>query len=338
MGGLSCRFKTKSAFSGKQIAAFRLAVGEGYFVLPALPYLPVFSLLVAPFSLFAPAKLNLFLAITGRRADGFHDLVSVVCQLDCGDTLRVEPQAAGYALACDDPAVPVDGSNLVLKAATAFAARTGWQGGAAFFLEKRTPMGAGLGGGSSDGVAALRGLDRLTGGAHSSALPELAAGLGSDCPLFLQTAPVVMRGRGEHVERLADASATRLRGRRVLVFKPAFGIATPWAYAQLVRSAPAGYLPPAEAEARLADWLSRPDAPAEDLLFNNMEPPAFRKFLALPTLLDQLRADFGLHPRMSGSGSACFAFLGSAADAAPIIAAIRAAWGPSSWVIEARIL
>ncbi|HEY1111896.1 MAG TPA: 4-(cytidine 5'-diphospho)-2-C-methyl-D-erythritol kinase [Opitutaceae bacterium] len=290
------------------------------------------------FSLFAPAKLNLFLAITGRRADGFHDLVSVVCQLDQGDTLRVEPQADGFALGCDDPAVPVEGGNLVLKAAAAFAERTGWSGGARFFLEKRTPMGAGLGGGSSDGVAALRALDRLSGGAHAAALPELAARLGSDCPLFLQTAPVVMRGRGERVDVLPEMAANRLRGRRVLVFKPAFGIATPWAYGQLVKAAPGGYLPAAEAEARLADWLARPDAPAEELLFNNMEPPAFRKFLALPTLLERLRAEFGLRPRMSGSGSACFAFVGVEVDTAPIVAAIRAAWGESSWVKEARIL
>lgn len=291
-----------------------------------------------PISIFAPAKLNLFLAITGRRADGFHDLVSVVCQLDQGDTLRIEPQAEGFALACDDPAVPVDGSNLVLKAAAAFAAHTGWSGGASFHLEKRTPMGAGLGGGSSDGVAALRALDRLSAGAHAAVLPELAAGLGSDCPLFLTTWPVVMRGRGERVEALPEAAAARLRGRRVLVFKPAFGIATPWAYGQLVKAAPAGYLPAAEAEARLAGWLARPEAPAEDLLFNNMEAPAFRKFLALPTLLERLQADFGLRPRMSGSGSACFAFVGADVDTTPIVTAIRAAWGPSSWVIEARIL
>lgn len=310
----------------------------GHFVLSALPGLPVSYRSVESFSLSAPAKLNLFLAITGRRADGFHDLVSVVCQLDHGDTLRAEPQASGFSLTCDDPAVPVDGTNLVLKAATAFAARTGWSGGARFFLEKRTPMGAGLGGGSSDGVAALRALDHLSGGAHASVLPELASGLGSDCPLFLQTGPVVMRGRGERVAPLPETAAARLRGRRVLVFKPAFSIATPWAYGQLVKSAPASYLPSAEAEARLADWLTRKDAPAEDLLFNNMEPPAFRKFIALPVLLERLRADFGLAPRMSGSGSACFAFVGAKVDTTPIVAAIRAAWGPSSWVIEARIL
>ena len=295
-------------------------------------------------SVFAPAKLNLFLAITGRRPDGFHDLVSVVAQLDFGDTVKCEVRSAksevefGLALTCSEPDVPCDDTNLVLKAARAFAAATGWRGRAEFFLEKRIPMGAGLGGGSSDAVATLRALNQLAGEILTpDALDKLARELGSDCPLFLHAAPVVMRGRGERVESLPENAALRLRGRRVLVFKPAFGIATPWAYAQLAAQAPLSYLPPAEAEARLAAWLADPVAPAEALLWNNMEPPAFRKFVALPVLLAQLRRDFGLQPRMSGSGSACFAFVDEGTSAAPIMSAIRAAWGESAFVIEARI-
>ncbi len=296
--------------------------------------------MVSPISIFAPAKLNLFLAITGRRPDGFHDLVSVVAQLDFGDTLHAEA-ADGFALTCSDPEVPGDASNLVLKAARAFAAATGWTGGARFTLEKRVPVGAGLGGGSSDAVAALRALNRLAGPLHTlpaSRLADLAAQLGSDCPLFLADGPVVMRGRGERLEPLLEAAARRLRGRRVLVFKPAFGIATPWAYAQLAAMAPAGYLPAEQAEARLAGWVRAEGAPAEELLFNNMEPPAFAKFLALPVLLAQLQRDFGLSARMSGSGSACFALLDAATPAAPIVAAIREAWGASAFVEEARLL
>lgn len=292
-----------------------------------------------PLTVFAPAKLNLFLAVTGRRADGFHDLVSVVAPLAWGDTLTATP-AAEFSLACSDPAVPVDGANLVLRAAAAFAAATGWSGGAAFHLEKRIPMGAGLGGGSSDAVAALRALGRLAGPAATLApgrLAALAAGLGSDCPLFLADGPVVLRGRGERVEPLPAAAAQRLRGRRVLVFKPAFGIATPWAYSRLAAQAPAGYLPAAEAEARLERWLADPAAPAEALLGNNMEPPAFSKFVALPVLLDELRARFGLAPRMSGSGSACFALLDEKTDPAPVVAAVRDAWGESAFVQVTRL-
>ncbi len=207
-------------------------------------------------------------------------------------------------------------------------------------IEKRMPMGAGLGGGRSDAVAALRALQRLAGPAHAlapEALAELAAQLGSDCPLFLRAEPVVMRGRGERVAALPGAAARRLRGRRVLVFKPGFGIPTPWAYGRLAAVAPAGYLPAAEAEARLAAWCDDPAAPAEALLFNNLETPAFTKFVALPVLLDRLRARFGVEPRMSGSGSACFALLGAGTDVEPWRVVIRAAWGESAFVAEARL-
>jgi len=298
---------------------------------------------VSSLSQFAPAKLNLFLAVTGRRADGFHDLVSLVAPLTFGDTLRAEP-AAGLSLSCAEPGIPVDATNLVLKAASAYAEAAtagGEEGaGAKFFLEKRIPTGAGLGGGSSDAVAALRLLNRFAGTARAldeAELARVAAQVGSDCPLFLHDGPVVMRGRGERVTALPAAAASRLRGRRVLVLKPGFGIPTPWAFGRLAAVAPAGYLPAAEAEARLAAWVDDAAAPLENLLFNNMEAPAFAKFLALPVLLEQLRAKFGLAARMSGSGSACFALVGEGTDVAPILAAIREAWGPSAFAIEARL-
>lgn len=291
-------------------------------------------------SLFSPAKLNLFLAVTGRRADGFHDLVSVAAPLDFGDELEARSRERGagsqFTLACDRPEVPVDGSNLVLKAAAAFAAATGWPGGVDFKLTKRIPVGAGLGGGSSNAVAALRALNQLSGGALAEdKLAAIAASLGSDCALFLHNAPVVMRGRGERIEALPVSAATRLRGRRVLLFKPSFGISTPWAYGRMAAEAPAHYWPAAAAEARLAAWLGG-NAPAEELLANNMEGVAFAKFIALPVLLAQLERGFGVTARMSGSGSACFAVLRDEDAPAPLVAAIRAAWGPRCFVQEAR--
>ncbi|AOS44896.1 4-diphosphocytidyl-2-C-methyl-D-erythritol kinase [Lacunisphaera limnophila] len=259
-------------------------------------------------TVFSPAKLNLFLAVTGRRPDGFHDLVSVAAPLDFGDELEAETGGRGYALACDDPAVPVDGSNLVLRAAGAYAVATGWDEPVRFRLTKRIPVGAGLGGGSSNAVAALRALNQLAGGRLGEAqLAGLAAALGSDCALFLAQAPVVMRGRGERVEPLAPGAAARLRGRRVLVFKPAFGISTPWAYGRMVARG-TDYLPADQAEARLARWLGG-EAAAEELLYNNMEPAAFEKYVPLPLLLAKLRAEFGVAVAMSGSGSACYALL-----------------------------
>jgi 4-diphosphocytidyl-2-C-methyl-D-erythritol kinase len=199
-------------------------------------------------------------------------------------------------------------------------------------------MGAGLGGGSSNAVATLRGLNALAGGPlEETTLGTLAAQLGSDCPLFLRDGPVVMRGRGERVEPLPAGAAARLAGQRVLIFKPAFSINTAWAYRRMAQAAPEAYLPGPQAEARLAAWLADPAAPVEQLLFNNMERPAFAKFLSLPALLLQLESEYGLAPRMSGSGSACYTLLPAGMAAASAGAAIRAAWGPAALVTEARI-
>lgn len=292
---------------------------------------------VSELTLFSPAKLNLFLAITGRRPDGFHDLVSVVAPLAWGDTLTIEA-ADGFSLGCSGADVPVDGSNLVLKAAEAFRAATGWRGGARFTLEKRIPMGAGLGGGSSNAAAALRGLNELAGALLKPVvLLEIAARIGSDCALFMHDGPVVMRGRGERVEPLAAAGAARLLGRKVLIFKPAFGISTPWAYGRMAADTPRSYLPAELAEARLAAWLGADGGAAEDLLLNNMEGPAFAKFPALPLLLDQLRNEFQLRPRMSGSGSACFAFLAEDTPVATITERIRNAWGESAFWVQTQL-
>lgn len=307
-------------------------------------------------SIFAPAKLNLLLAVTGRRPDGFHDLVSVVARVDVGDTLRLETTEAGavtgegsgepvhnqFELTCNDPEVPLGESNLVIRAAHRFASDTGWTGRGRFQLEKQLPMGAGLGGGSSDGVAALQALNTVTGERLSGEqLAAAATSLGSDCALFLRDGPVVMRGRGERVEDLPAPVTKRLQGRRVLIFKPDFGISTPWAYGQMIAH-PETYLPSTSAEARLAGFMAAatdPDPARLDVaLFNNMELPAFAKYVALPTLLDQLRQRFALAPRMSGSGSACFAFLPDGAPVAEITRAIHDAWGKSAWVRETRIL
>ena len=293
---------------------------------------------VSIIAVFSPAKLNLFLAITGRRADGFHDLVSVAAPVTFGDTLWIEPTAAGaFSLVCDDPAVPVDGTNLILRAAKLFAEKTGAAAGARFVLEKRIPMGAGLGGGSSNAVAALLGLNRLAARPLGrEALLELAVKLGSDCALFWAGAPVVMRGRGERVEPLAAAACERLRGRRVLIFKPDFGIATAWAYGRMAAGSPASYLPEAAAETRLAGWLGGVE-PLEKLLFNNMEAPAFAKFVALPTLLEQLRAEFGLAVAMSGSGSACYALLREDSRVDAVVVRILEAWGAHTFIVTTEI-
>lgn len=285
-------------------------------------------------TLFSPAKINLSLAITGRRADGFHELVSVVTTLAWGDTLRATwTGGTGPAtLVCAAPEVPTDASNLVLRAAAVFADATGWRGQVSFELEKRIPVGAGLGGGSGNAVTALRALEALSGTELGWVRRlALAAGLGSDCPLFCHEGPVIMRGRGERVELLGAEAAARLRGRRVLIFKPSFGVATAGAYAALTER-PDWYAGAASEEARLAEWVANPAAPAEALLVNTLEQPVFAKWVALPAMLAWLRERHGVEARMSGSGSACFLLLSPGQDEAPLVETIRAGWGPDAFV------
>jgi 4-diphosphocytidyl-2-C-methyl-D-erythritol kinase len=204
-------------------------------------------------------------------------------------------------------------------------------------LQKRIPVGAGLGGGSSNAAAALRALNQLAGSPLSlEQLGALAAEIGSDCPLFLNDGPMIMRGRGELIQRLPGKAADRISGRRVLVFKPGFGISTPWAYRQLADKAPSSYVSPLEAENRLATWLES-ESRADSLLFNSMEAPAFAKYPALTVLLDRLRKEFGLAVRMSGSGSACFALLDDTAPVEAITTLIRRSWGESALVLQSRL-
>jgi len=286
----------------------------------------------------APAKINLFLAVTGRRGDGYHDLVSVAAPLVWGDAISVETGGDAFSVDCDDPEIPTDGRNLVLKAAAAFAEASGWRGGARISIAKRIPSCAGLGGASSDAVTTLTALNAAAGRPLGAAdLARVASGIGSDCALFLSGAPVVMRGRGERVDALPGEAYSRFRGMRVLLFKPAFAIPTPWSYGRLAAEAPRGYVPALAAEARLGAWIAKAGAPVEELLFNSMERPAFAKFPALPALLELIRHRFGIAARMSGSGSACFALLNENVDARPVEATIRDAWGPSAFVEETRI-
>ncbi|MEM9226960.1 MAG: 4-(cytidine 5'-diphospho)-2-C-methyl-D-erythritol kinase [Verrucomicrobiota bacterium] len=287
-----------------------------------------------------PAKINLLLAITGRRDDGYHELISGVAPLVFGDTLYVyhRDEPGPDTLSCDVPGIPLDQSNLVLAAASAFRERHPVAGHFHFVLEKHIPHGAGLGGGSSNGAGAILALQELCGHPlDESTCYRLAASLGSDCPLFLKREPLIMRGRGEQLEDLAAQAVTALEGRRILLFKPPFAIATAWAYGRM-KAAGDVYIAVDEVEKRLVAWQQQPVWETFPL-FNNMQSVAFEKYVALPVLLRQLREQFGLRCLMSGSGSACFADIESldSTQAEALIDTIRQAWGPEAFIQETQL-
>lgn len=282
----------------------------------------------------AHAKLNLSLAITGRRADGFHELVSLVASVALADHLALH-LGQPLGLTCDDPSLPVDGTNLVLQAAAAYVRRRPGAVVGRFHLAKKIPQGAGLGGGSSDAAAALRLLNRAA--TEPLGLPELesiAAEVGSDCPFFVRGHAAVMRGRGERLEILPAAARAALAGRKVMLVKPPFGVPTPEAYALLAKAGK--YRAAAQAEVELAAWIAQP-ASDPSVLGNDLAAPVFAKYLALPVGLTFFRLTTRVHGHMTGSGSACFAFVSDDFDHARLRAGVRKAWGPGAWVEETVI-
>jgi 4-diphosphocytidyl-2-C-methyl-D-erythritol kinase len=282
----------------------------------------------------AQAKLNLSLAITGRRADGFHELVSLVAPIALADTLTLDV-GRPLGLTCDDAALPVDGTNLVLKAAAAYARRRPAAPTGHFHLTKRVPHGAGLGGGSADAAAALRLLDRASGDPLGpEVLEALAAEVGSDCPFFVRGQAAVMRGRGERLAILPAAARAALAGRKVVIAKPPFGVPTPEAYGLLAQAGK--YRPAAQAEAELAAWVARPSADPANL-GNDLAAPVFAKYLALPAGLASFGRVTGLNWHLTGSGSACFAWADDGFDQAGLRADVGRAWGAGAWVAETVI-
>lgn len=287
--------------------------------------------------LASPAKVNLMLSVHGPQADGFHALTSVVVALDFGDRLSVRKAAGGAdLLRCTDSQVPTGMGNLVMKAATAFRRELGQSVFFEFDLEKHIPMGAGLGGGSSNASTALLGMNTLMEQPFSKQqLMEIAAELGSDCPFFIDPRPSVMRGRGEVIEPLTEEAANKLKGQRLALFRPDFGVETAWAYGQLRAQAPQRYESEALAEARLSQFSESQDLSA--LLFNSFEPVVGRKYLALPCLLEDLRNQ-GINCLISGSGSCCFALLEEISLSPSQMHEIcRNAWGSSVFWVETSI-
>lgn len=280
-----------------------------------------------PRTLAAPAKVNLFLAVTGRRPDGYHELVSLVAPLDLADRLTATPLSPDEPdrLTCDDPALPTGGANLVLKAAAAYRAVAEVPCGVHFALEKHIPEGAGLGGGSSDAAAALRLLDALA----PEPLPpgelhRIAATVGSDVPLFLTAGPSVLRGRGEEVAPLPPEVVARLRGTRLLLLRPEFAVSTAQAYGALARKRT--YLPADVAEGRLAAWFEE-RIDLTDLCANSFEAWAFGKYLTYPALRDRLRTEYRLDLHLTGSGSAAFVLLPPGGQLFPEALLLKDTWG-----------
>jgi 4-diphosphocytidyl-2-C-methyl-D-erythritol kinase len=267
----------------------------------------------------APAKVNLYLRITGLRADGYHTLDSLVVFAGAHDrvmalgaeelSLRVTGPEAG--------ALAGEGDNLVLRAARALAEATGTTRGAALTLEKHLPVASGIGGGSADAAAALRALDALWDTRMGAgALRGIAASLGADVPVCIASRPVRMKGIGEV---LAEAPALPAFG--LVLATPRIALPTPSVFRARRGdfSPPAGTPAPLRDATALAAWL-RP-------LGNDLQDAAIALCPAVQDVLAAIAAQPGcLLARMSGSGATCFGVFPTGLAAEEAAAALPSAW------------
>jgi 4-diphosphocytidyl-2-C-methyl-D-erythritol kinase len=260
----------------------------------------------------APAKLNLFLHVVGRRADGYHLLQTVFHFIDRADQLRFSPRSDGQiVLATPIPGVPPD-SDLTVRAARLLQQASGCTQGATIELDKKLPMGGGLGGGSSDAATVLLALNHLwQTGLSRPALEKLGLTLGADVPVFVH-------GRNTFAEGIGEAfTDVDLPAASYLVLNPAVNVPTPAIFgaAELKRDTPA--IAP-------GDWRHGDG-------HNDLQTVACAKFPAVAEHLDWLR-QYAPQAMMTGSGACVFAEFSSRSTAETVFARLPA--GMSGWLAE----
>lgn len=258
----------------------------------------------------APAKINLGLEVLRRRADGFHDINTLFAAITLADRVTIRTGEPGR-IGCRVPAMPWlenDPTNLCVRAAALLRDAMGRTDlGVEIELEKRIPVGAGLGGGSSDAAAVLRGAPLLWEVAPSETmLMELGARLGSDVPFFLRGGIALGRSRGELLEPVELLPPFHL-----LLLFPGIHVSTPWAYRAVARI---DERPATDLVSTLRRGIDDPEILRRELV-NDFEAPVFHEHPVLVSLKERLYARGALYAAMSGSGSTIFGLFADHAGA-----------------------
>jgi 4-diphosphocytidyl-2-C-methyl-D-erythritol kinase len=245
----------------------------------------------------AAAKVNLVLEVLGKRDDGYHELVTVMQAVDLSDRVTIE-DADVLELRSRVPGVPTDGRNLALRAATALREAAGITRGARITLDKRIPVAAGLGGGSTDAAAALMGLNRLWRLRWPVArLEQVATGLGMDVPFFLRGGTALATGRGERIERLRGSSLG------LVLVNPRFEVSTAEMYGRVT---PEMYSDGRHAKTLSGGFGGRSPARVAASLYNGLQEAAVAAYPPIGRIRAALLAAGALGALMSGSGPTVF--------------------------------
>ena len=254
-------------------------------------------------TVFAPAKINLILRILDRRPDGFHNLWSIMQTVALEDEVRIRlcPGRQGIHLSCDTGQLAADQSNLVYRAAAAVAERAQSSIGLDIELRKRIPMGAGLGGGSSDAAATIIGLNRLLRlGWSPFEMAAVGQSLGSDVPFFLFAPSAFVAGRGESVRPVVIEGA-----RWIVLVNPGFGVNTKWAYQELAATR-TGVTPLSPVQCELDRQLRVSWTQLIAAAENDFEAPVFAAHGKLREIKQSLQVQGAEIALLSGSGAMVF--------------------------------
>jgi 4-diphosphocytidyl-2-C-methyl-D-erythritol kinase len=263
----------------------------------------------------APAKINLYLRVTGRRADGYHELDSIFLPVGISDLVRIEIRTAAepsVTLRCDAPALAAVDANLASRAAAEFMKEYGVAAQVSIELAKRIPVGAGLGGGSSDAGGVLRMMAALCGAPTGDRLARVAVALGADVPFFLDPCPSRVRGIGEHREPLP--AMPRLP---VVIAIPPVEVPTAQIFRALERVHWSGAAPESDIREIVAGRIT------PDVTVNDLAAPAMHLYPAIARLRAALEQEGAQASAMSGSGGAVFGVFSDAAAAQRAAISIR---------------
>lgn len=280
----------------------------------------------------SPCKINLILNILGKRPDGFHELETLMYPIGIWDRITLERVAKpGIELTCNDSQLPADRTNLVWKAAHAFLDAASVESGLRIRLEKKVPLAAGLGGGSSNAANTLLGLNEMFGHPLTEGrLAELASAIGSDVAFFLQPFPATAHGRGERI--VAHSFFPVLTGLHVVLIHPGFGVSTAWAYQRLARFPEVLNGRPGRV-LDLIEKLDRHDlAGAAGCFYNSLERPVLEKFPILAMYQEFFREHGAIASLMSGSGSTTFALIQGEGAAHDLAGRFQEKFGRTGWI------
>lgn len=249
----------------------------------------------------APAKLNIYLQVLNKRADGYHEILSIMVPISIYDEIEIQRYSLGIKLECNESLLPTDERNLAFKAASAYLDKANIKDGVYIKIAKNIPIAAGLGGGSSDAAAVLRGLNLLYKKLSKEELTKLATYLGADVPFFLQEGPCIAKGIGEILEPLP------FRELYFVVITPSIYISTAWVYAQFKLD-----LTKSE-QSSIKDLWSR--GKIKELLRNDLEKITIKHFPMIEEIKKLLLQAGAKGVLMSGSGPSVFGIFDSEKEA-----------------------